>query len=211
MNRALAETSTVLDRQRARVKWQQESYFSELSGVFSTQTSTHVHGFQGDLISDESVLDDLVVPRQVKPDPSLETSWPELEKVDMAGMGFGPYGYNNGPNFDMNYAISRTFSCPPAVAATIAKEAMEVKGKESIVSENMGSAVAREISKKRKADKLHNSKVHVLLCLHLSCFIQNVLFWDLVSCVKEPKFGKNQAKNHLMELVFFDMYVGCCG
>ncbi|TYJ03466.1 hypothetical protein E1A91_A12G029300v1 [Gossypium mustelinum] len=159
MNRALAETLTVLDRQRARVKWQQESYFSELSGVFSNQTSTHVHGFQGDLISDESVLDDLVMTRQVKPDPHLETSWPELGKVDMAGMGFGPCGYSNGPSFDMNYAISRTFSCPPAVAATIAKEATEVKGKESIVSENMGSAVARESSKKRKADKLHNLKV----------------------------------------------------
>ncbi|TYH94278.1 hypothetical protein ES332_A12G030000v1 [Gossypium tomentosum] len=159
MNRALAETLTVLDRQRARVKWQQESCFSELSGVFSNQTSTHVHGFQGDLISDESVLDDLVMTRQVKPDPHLETSWPELGKVDMAGMGFGPCGYSNGPSFDMNYAISRTFSCPPAVAATIAKEATEVKGKESIVSENMGSAVARESSKKRKADKLHNLKV----------------------------------------------------
>ncbi|XWS62782.1 hypothetical protein CRYUN_Cryun06bG0040200 [Craigia yunnanensis] len=156
MKRALPEMlqcsdMTVFERQRAHLKWQQEqllqrqeqqqSYFSELSRVFSSQTS-HEQGFQGGLMSGDSVLCDMVMTRQVKPDPGLETAWPELGKVDMAGMGFGP-------SFDMNYAISRTSSCPP----------LEVKGKESVVSEKMGSAVGRESFKKRKVDKLQNSKV----------------------------------------------------
>ncbi|XP_039014914.1 transcription factor HBI1-like [Hibiscus syriacus] len=158
---------TVLERQRARLKWQeehfqqhqQESYFSELSGVFSSQTG-HVQGFhQGGLMScggaagGDSVLSDVMMTRQLKPDPGLETAWPELgKKVDMGAMGFGPCGYGNGQSFDMNQAISRTSSCPPAMAAV---EAVEVKGN----LEKMGLAVGRESFKKRKVEKLQNSKV----------------------------------------------------
>lgn len=181
MNKALPEMlqcsdMTVLERQRARLKWQEEqliqqpqheeeqqqqqSYFSELSGVFSSQ----VQVFQGGLMSGESVMyGDMLTTRQViKPDPGLEeTVWSEL------GMGFGPCGYGNGPDFDVNHAISRTSSCSPAVAAAVATEAVEVKAKESVVFEKMGpAAVARESFKKRKVDKLQNSKV---LCV-LSCF-----------------------------------------
>ncbi|XWS67904.1 hypothetical protein CRYUN_Cryun04dG0044700 [Craigia yunnanensis] len=172
MNRALPEMlqcsdMKVHDRQRACLKWQQEqlqqeqqqSYFSELSGVFSSQIS-HVQGLQGGFMSGDSVLCDTVMTRQVKPDSGLETAWPELGKVDMPSMGFGSCGYGNGPSFDMNYAISRTSSCQPAVAAAaVALEAVEVKVKESVVSEKMGSAVGREGFKKRKVDKLQNSKV----------------------------------------------------
>ncbi|XVF01095.1 hypothetical protein REPUB_Repub04eG0058500 [Reevesia pubescens] len=173
MNRALPEMLqcsdvTVLERQRACLKWQQEqlqqqqtqeSYFSELNGVFSSQTS-HVQGFhQGGLMSSDSLLGDMMMTRQLKPDPGLETAWPELGKVDMSDLGFGPCGYGNGPSFDMNYSISRTSSCSPAVAAAVAAEAVEVKGKESFVSEKMRSAVGRESFKKRKVDKLQNSKV----------------------------------------------------
>ncbi|TYI45446.1 hypothetical protein E1A91_D13G037000v1 [Gossypium mustelinum] len=169
MNTALPEMLqcsdlTVLERQRDRLKWQEEqfqqqqqqqSYFSELScGVFSSQTN-HVQGFQGGFMggaSGDSVLSDMVMARQVKPDPGLESPWPELGKVDMAAMGFGPCGYGNGPSFDMNHAISRTSSCPPAVAAT---KAVEVK----VNSEKMASAVGKESFKKRKAEKLQNTKV----------------------------------------------------
>nr|KJB79173.1 hypothetical protein B456_013G036400 [Gossypium raimondii] len=168
MNTALPEMLqcsdlTVLERQRDRLKWQEEqfqqqqqqSYFSELScGAFSSQTN-HVQGFQGGFMggaSGDSVLSDMVMARQVKPDPGLESPWPELGKVDMAAMGFGPCGYGNGPSFDMNHAISRTSSCPPAVAAT---KAVEVK----VNSEKMASAVDKESFKKRKAEKLQNTKV----------------------------------------------------
>ncbi|KAB1998935.1 hypothetical protein ERO13_D12G112532v2 [Gossypium hirsutum] len=70
----------------------------------------------------------------------------------MDAMGFGPCGYGNGPSFNMNHAISRTSSYPPAVAAT---KAVEVKGN----YEKMASAVGKESFKKRKAEKLQNSKV----------------------------------------------------
>ncbi|KAK8264715.1 hypothetical protein V6Z12_D12G128000 [Gossypium hirsutum] len=131
---------TVLERQRARLKWQEEqfqqeqqqqSYFSELSCG---------GGFMGGA-SGDSVLPDMVMARQ-----------PELGKVDMDAMGFGPCGYGNGPSFNMNHAISRTSSYPPAVAAT---KAVEVKGN----YEKMASAVGKESFKKRKAEKLQNSKV----------------------------------------------------
>ncbi|KAK8568101.1 hypothetical protein V6N13_106042 [Hibiscus sabdariffa] len=175
MNRALPEMlqcsdMTVLERQRARLKWQEEqfqqqqqSYFSELNGVFSSQAG-HVQGFQQcGLMShaaaggSDSVLSDMVMTRQLKPDPGLETAWPELGKVGMGSMGFSPCGYGIGQSFDMNHAISRTSSCPPAVAAAaaVASKAVEVKGN----LEKMSSAVGRESLKKRKVEKLQNSKV----------------------------------------------------
>ncbi|KAJ0010495.1 hypothetical protein Pint_34672 [Pistacia integerrima] len=148
---------TVLERQRARMKWQQEqfhvvqqqqqeSYFSELSGVFSVPSQvSHVQSFEGGLLGGGG---DLVL-GPVKPDPALENGWPDLGKVVVPGYGFGPCG----PAFDANYAISRTTSCPPAVAA-------EAKVKESsIVNHKMSAAVGRESFKKRKADKVHNTKV----------------------------------------------------
>ncbi|XP_039006831.1 transcription factor HBI1-like [Hibiscus syriacus] len=167
MNRALQEMlqcsdMTLLERQKARLKWQeqqqqQQSYFSELSGVFSSQTA-HVQGFQqSGLMSyvaggGDSVLPDVVMTRQPKPDPGLETAWPELGKVDMGAMGFGPCGHGNGQSFYMNQAISRTSSFPPAVTAAAA---VEVKGN----LEKMALAVGRESFKKRKVEKLQNSKV----------------------------------------------------
>ncbi|XP_022725328.1 transcription factor HBI1-like isoform X2 [Durio zibethinus] len=160
---------TVLERQKAPLQRQQEqlqqqekqqqSYFSELRGVFSNQTS-HVQGLQGGLLSGDSLLCDMVMTPQAKPDPGLETARSELGNIDIAGMGFGQCGYVNGPSFDMNYAIYRTSSCPPAVvAAAVATEGVEAKGKESVESEKLGSAIGRESFKKRKADKLHCSKV----------------------------------------------------
>ncbi|KAL4303473.1 hypothetical protein GQ457_10G021420 [Hibiscus cannabinus] len=172
MNRTLPEMlqcsdMTVLQRQRARLKWQEEqfqqhqqqqqqqSYFSELDGVFSTQAG-HVQGFQqGGLMSgataaggSDSVLSDMVMTRQLKPDPGLETAWPELGKVGMGSMGFSPCGYGIGQSFDINHA-----SCLPSVAvAAAASKAVEVK-------EKMNSAVGRESFKKRKVEKLQNSKV----------------------------------------------------
>ncbi|GMI74511.1 cryptochrome-interacting basic-helix-loop-helix 1 [Hibiscus trionum] len=126
MNRALPEM----------LQWQQQqSYFSELSGVFPSQTS-HLLAFDGGFMSGDSV-----VTREVKPHIGLETPspWPEL------GFEFEPCG----PSYTVNYAISRTSSCPPAVPAA------------ELVSGKMGSAVGSESFKKRKADKLQNSKAAV--------------------------------------------------
>ncbi|KAH1099039.1 hypothetical protein J1N35_015960 [Gossypium stocksii] len=136
MNRALPE---ILQSSDMTVK--EQSYFNELSGVISTQ-STHVHSFHGGLMSDDSVLT-----REGK-----EPSWSECGKLEMATLGFQPCEYGNEPSFNIDYAISRT-SCrqPPIPAAVAASEA----------AENIGSSVGRESYKKRKADKLQNSKAVV--------------------------------------------------
>lgn len=140
---------TVLERQRARMKWQpqeQQGYFGgsdQFAGLFLEPGQ--VGSFQG-LLGGESVLGE-VLTRSVKPDPGLENGWPEL-----VNMGF--------TEFDMNCAISRTSSCPP----TVAPPPPEAKGKVSPPAEKVSSAVGRESFKKRKADKLQNTKVCVCVC-----------------------------------------------
>ncbi|KAJ9189724.1 hypothetical protein P3X46_000981 [Hevea brasiliensis] len=157
MNRALlpemlhSTDMTVLERQRARFKWQQEqqqqqqqqSFFGDLSGVFQLQQQHQ--GFQGDLGE--------VVTRSVKPDPSLmDNGWSDL-------VGFGPCGYGNynGSGFDVNCAISSTSSCPPAVVAPATNAKVLAEGREPVLSEKLNSGVARECLKKRKVDKVQNS------------------------------------------------------
>uniref|UniRef100_A0A2N9EXW2 BHLH domain-containing protein n=1 Tax=Fagus sylvatica TaxID=28930 RepID=A0A2N9EXW2_FAGSY len=147
---------TVLERQRARVKWQeqqqQQSYFGGsiefggTSSVFFEQPISQVEGqsFQG-------LVGDLVLGEMVKPDPGLENRWSELGKFELSNMDFESCG------FDMNGAISRTSSCPPKVVAPVT----EAKGKVSVPVEKMSSAVGRESCKKRKADKVQNTKVVV--------------------------------------------------
>lgn len=141
---------TVLDRQRARMKWQHDQlqqqqqqqhqgYFggSELNGVFShlpIQASQQVQSFQG-LIG----LGDSGMGQAVKPDPSSENGWAEL--------GHGSCGFEmNGPN-----NISTTFSCPPKVAA-------ETKNNNTVVTDKISSPAGKESFKKRKADKAQNNK-----------------------------------------------------
>ncbi|KAL4362174.1 hypothetical protein GQ457_04G002100 [Hibiscus cannabinus] len=138
MNRALPE---MLQWQQQQ---QQQSYFSELSGVFRSQIS-HLC-FDGGFMSSDSV-----VTREVKPDNNgLETAWPEPGKLEMGSLGLGFEFEPCGPSYNMNYAISGTSSCPPPAAA-------------ELVTGKMGSAVGtgNESFKKRKADKLQNSKAAV--------------------------------------------------
>ncbi|KAJ6906147.1 hypothetical protein NC652_023790 [Populus alba x Populus x berolinensis] len=148
---------TVLERQRACIKWQQEqqqqqqvlqqqqeiSYFTELTGVFQ-QAGFHEGGLSE------------VVTRSVKPDPGLvDNGW---NNDHVVGFGVGP-PYNNGSGFELNYgSISRTSSCPPPPVAAVA--AATVKGSESVVSDKISYGVGRESSKKRKVDDIqNNSKV----------------------------------------------------
>lgn len=158
---------TVLERQRARLKWQQDQlqqpqqqqelqqqqhqeqqqqqqqevrYFSELSQLIS-------QGY------DEGGL---MMGQQVKPDPAFENGWPDLGKIVAPAAGYG-----FGPGFEASYAISRTSSSPPAVVP----EAVDVKGKVSVaaLNEKVSAAVGRESFKKRKADKVQNTKVCLTL------------------------------------------------
>ncbi|XP_050364095.1 transcription factor bHLH63-like [Argentina anserina] len=133
---------TVLDRQRALMKWQQDQfqqqqpqqgYFggNELNGVFThvPVQASQVQSFQG-LIG---LGGDLMMGQAVKPDPSSENGWNEL--------GYGSCG------FEMN--ISRTFSCPPKVAA-------DTKSNSAVASPKISSPAGKESFKKRKADKAQN-------------------------------------------------------
>lgn len=175
---------TVLERQRARLKWEQEplqqqqqqqqqqqyqhqqpqeSYFSELSGAFSlpSQLISQVQqqGFEGGLMGGG---DSVMFGGSVKPDPAFASGWPDLGKIMVPTYGFGPCG----PGFEVSNAISRTSSCPPAVAP----DAVEVKGKESAVpNDKMSAAVGRESLKKRKADKVQSTKVCRVFDVHCPC------------------------------------------
>ena len=159
---------TVLERQRARMKWhqdqQQQSYFggTEFGGggglVFQGHEGPHqVQNFQGlagtgggDLVLGEVVSQSLKVV-----DPAgLKNRWAELGRLELPDMGFESCGLVNGTSseFEMTAgAVSRTSSCPPkVVVAAVA----EPKGKVSV-------PVGKESSKKRKADKVQNNQVGV--------------------------------------------------
>ncbi|KAF3968566.1 hypothetical protein ACB098_07G122600 [Castanea mollissima] len=158
---------TVLERQRARMKWHedqlQQSYFGGSGefcggggGVFQGHEGHHqVQNFQGlvgtgggDLVLGE------VVSQTVKVvDPAgLKNRWAELGRLELPDMGFESCGLVNGTSseFEMTAgAISTTSSCPPKV---VVAAAAEQKGKVSV-------PVGKESSKKRKADKVQNTQV----------------------------------------------------
>ncbi|PRQ23740.1 putative transcription factor bHLH family [Rosa chinensis] len=137
---------TVLDRQRTRMRWQHDQfqqqpqqhqgYFggNELNGVFNHVPieASQVQNFQG-LIG---LGGDLGMGQAVKPDLSSENGWTEL--------GYGSCG------FEMNN-ISRTFSCPPKVAA-------ETESNNAVPPAKISSPAGKESFKKRKADKAQNNK-----------------------------------------------------
>lgn len=177
----------MLERQRERMKWQQEqhhqqnqSYFCG-SGFDGAFTSLQVPNSQGLMMmmmngaGDGSGLGDVVAnARSVKPDPGSESGWPELGKFELPNLAFVSSGFN------ANSAISRTSSCPPSVAAAMATPLADAKGKESVSSatEKMRSASGRESFKKRKSEKIQNPKVCVVFRkLKLkSTLIQIVIF-----------------------------------
>ncbi|XP_062093349.1 transcription factor bHLH63-like isoform X2 [Humulus lupulus] len=165
---------TVLERQRARLKWQQEerphqqlqqsTYFSgsELGGVYFQSHDDQLHNIQ------EDSFKDLAVNRSVKPDQGFKNGWHEPDKINMPLFGIGSLssscGFVSGttnnpsPGIQMNGAISRTYSCPPKVAVGTATE--ELKAKETVSPlEKLISASGKQSFKKRKTDKLQNSKI----------------------------------------------------
>lgn len=167
MNRALPEmlhclntngncsdTLSVLERQRARLKWQQDQLFqqplnqscfnrADYGGGFPPPVSVpvdHLTGFPGYMSGGGGGGGGLahveMVMGAVKPDPGLEDGWSEMGKFD-------PSLLLNATACDLNSSLSRTSSCLPVVAPTAA--------------EKMGSVAGRESFKKRKAEKAHNT------------------------------------------------------
>lgn len=157
---------SVLERQRARMKWQQEqlqqqemmSYFDgqndhQLMHSYSqTAGAQQFHGLINN-VNDQS-LNELVT-RAIKPDPCLENNRGDFGTIGTDGLGYVPIGVGNGgttPQLGLDYAISRTTSCPPNMADNSVSAG---KAKESMLSSNRG----RESFKKRKADKNQHLKV----------------------------------------------------
>ncbi|XP_030450697.2 transcription factor bHLH63 isoform X1 [Syzygium oleosum] len=154
---------TVLERQRARGKWQQDDQLqfhvqgegqrchfgggSELNGAFSFGQS--IESLMGG--GCEAVFEE-VLNHPIKPDPGVESGW--LGSFDLSGLGYGACGFGGGSALEVNFAINRTLSCPPAATPAVTVE----KGKEFVVSEKMSQA-GRENSKKRKVDEVHNTKI----------------------------------------------------
>lgn len=164
---------TVLERQRFRMKWQQEQFhhqqqqqlqesyyggnqFSMFSMGGQDGEAQQFHG----LIDGDSAgsLGDLLG-RTVKADPGLENVWPEFGKLTMPGTGFNvenagfeSSGILSCSGFEMNHDTSRTSSCLQSAA--------EVEVRESVLPEKIASTVGRESFKKRKADKIQSPKVH---------------------------------------------------
>ncbi|KAI3869387.1 hypothetical protein MKX03_010740 [Papaver bracteatum] len=173
---------TVLERQRARQKWQQQqeteapqTYISNDANLFQLPLTTSNFDYHQGFMNDSMIRE--FVNRSMKTDPSLENEWstdfgkypvPKTgfgEEIITTGLsstsnGFVSNNINSG-NEVSNISISRTTSCPSIVGdtvlpATVVAAAAEEKGKEICSPGKMSSIVGR----KRKADKAHNSKVN---------------------------------------------------
>ncbi|NP_001335303.1 basic helix-loop-helix (bHLH) DNA-binding superfamily protein [Solanum lycopersicum] len=143
---------SVLDRTKWQVQQQEMSYFNGqndqlMNSFHQTAEAQQFHGLIN--VNDQS-LNELVT-RAIKPDPCMENSWGGFGTTGTNGFDYVPVGVGHGgmshPS-EMNYAISRTTSCPPTMADNV------VKPKDTRLSSNRG----RESFKKRKADKNQHLK-----------------------------------------------------
>lgn len=144
---------SVLDRTKWQVQQQEMSYFNGqndqlMNSFHQTAEAQQFHGLIN--VNDQS-LNELVT-RAIKPDPCMENSWGDFGTTGTNGFDYVPVGVGHGgmshPS-EMNYAISRTTSCPPTMADNV------VKPKDTRLSSNRG----RESFKKRKAGKNQHLKV----------------------------------------------------
>lgn len=153
---------SVLERQQVRMKWHQDQVqqqeMSYLNGqndqlMNSFHHTSEAHQFHGLINVNDQSLNELVT-RAIKPDPCLENNWGDFGTAGINGFGYVPVEAGHGgmshPT-EMNYAISRTTSCPPTMADNAVSA---VKPKETILYSNRG----RESFKKRKADKNQHLK-----------------------------------------------------
>ncbi|KAL6963854.1 hypothetical protein U1Q18_034860 [Sarracenia purpurea var. burkii] len=146
--------TTVLERQRIRMKWQQEQFFQQ--GQSFDGRNDFFAGFsvppqfQG-LVGSDAGLNELVT-RAVKADPGLGNGWPDFGQFGggEGSSGLGSCGLGIGSGFEMGYGISSTTSCPPPPPAEVAEV---TKQRRPTSPEKMSSTVGREILKKRKADE----------------------------------------------------------
>ncbi|XP_027112244.1 uncharacterized protein [Coffea arabica] len=170
---------SVLERQEAIwMKWQEEQlhhppplplqvrqlghdFFNSTDqlNVFSSpaQAHQHFHGF----ITNDHHFSGLLTPGILKQDPDVQTTTgcDNFTNIGGPSAGVGACELENITGFGMDYAVSRTVSCPPAMAAAMADVAAAAsKGRETTLPEKLSSSAGRESFKKRKADKTQNQK-----------------------------------------------------
>ncbi|KAL2477146.1 transcription factor HBI1-like [Forsythia ovata] len=152
-NGGIGMEMSVVESQRVNMKWQQsanhlnEDYRLSVFSVPAVQDQQ----FQGLVDSDQGIGE--LVAQAMKLDPGIEDGQNEFGRAENS-LNYASCVYGNGSEFEMNYAIPRTASCPPAVAAAVAS-----KGKEAALPEKLGSAAGRESLKKRKSYKTRDLKV----------------------------------------------------
>ncbi|KAI6677741.1 hypothetical protein NL676_038537 [Syzygium grande] len=154
---------TVLERQRARFQWlreQQQQLQLQLVHKGHFGGGEFAAGYGDGLAmmcggGGESALGEVVnLNRHLKDDPAFQNGCSEAGGYEMPGLGFGACGYGVGTGPEINGSISRTSSGPPPPAA-----AMDAGGGELALSEKVGSQVRKDRFKKRKYDKVKNSKL----------------------------------------------------
>lgn len=165
----------MLERQRDRMKWQQNQQQQQEQGqhhqnhhlLHQNQSYFCGSGFDGGFSSlqvqnspalmmmmtttngaAESALGEVVANANAQ--SVSENGWPELGKLEMPKLGFVSSGFDVASS-----AFSRTSSCPPSVATPLP----DGKGKDLV---SMGAEKMRSPSfKKRKFEKIQNPKVCV--------------------------------------------------
>ncbi|KAF1001881.1 uncharacterized protein LOC141703025 [Apium graveolens] len=159
MSSAANVEMSVFERQQARMKWQQHQEMSFFGGNEVNMYSTQAQAPEFDqLMSNDSGFASLFN-CAVKPDPGMDNGWPDYGKFG-GDSDFLSYGYGNVNVNELSCAISRTISCPPAVAAATAEPSGDhANGNLSVFHEKISSGVGRVSFKKRKADKALAHKV----------------------------------------------------
>ncbi|CAA2999445.1 transcription factor HBI1-like [Olea europaea var. sylvestris] len=151
---------SVLQLQQMNMKWKQQSdtHLNEdyQLSVFS-EPAVQDQQFKGLVEGDQGIGE--LVAQAMKPDPGIEDGRNEFGRAENS-LNYASFVYGNGSEFEMNYAIPRTASCPPAVAEAMAEAAaVAKKEKEAALQEKFCSAAGRESFKKRKSYKTRDLKV----------------------------------------------------
>ncbi|KAF3667423.1 putative polyol transporter 5-like, partial [Capsicum annuum] len=128
------------------MKWQEEQVNQHEMSYFSRQNdqlmncfhqSFEAQQFYGLINVNDQSLNELMT-RAIKPDPCLENNWGDFGTTGTSGFGYVLIGVGHGGMSHptkMNYAISRTTSCPPTIADNVVSI---VKPKETMLSSNRG-------------------------------------------------------------------------
>lgn len=153
---------SVLQRQQARMNWQQQQSFFSGNDQHGMHSIPEVEAAQFQSLMNSDPVLSRFGNKVVKPDPEMEPEWQGCGKLSGDDpLGLGACGYGNVNAVGLNYAISRTTSCPPLVAAAaIAKAAGSYnKEREPSLLGQMSSTIGTESFKKRKADDNDGQKV----------------------------------------------------